>query len=457
LRFSPPEDDVTLYQTGFDDDLLGRAKVSKSLSEIVERIEDPLVIALDGRWGTGKSHFLKRWVGAHQLQNNGKALTIYFDAFAHDYLSDPLVALVGALSERVPKTDAAKRGRLQEAAFKFIKPVARIGLALATYGASEGLNALGDAAAEAIQTEAEKSLDTFWMREEGRQAAMDEFHAAIQALTTTDAQKDKTPLVIVIDELDRCRPDYALEILEIIKHFFAVDRVHFILGVNLEALENSVRARYGAAIDATAYLQKFLSLTLSLPDDIGDHNKTQSIVQYANHIGQKMQIPNEWLKEITIQIRVFAKCNQVAIRDVGKIMSYAALLPDEARNDRLHHGWRVVAVSMFVTKVIRPDMYKSLIDASFEKKKIRDYFGVSDQTISRLNKEGEINPDYSAPLLLLYAAWIYILWDGNVPDAEKTSEWPPIGNYFDNFGHTYDAKKIPQTIFNDWLNVFRLS
>ena len=82
MRFLPPSDEVVLYETGFDNDFLGRRKFGEILSEVLERIEDPLVVALDGPWGTGKSYFLKRWVGAHTKQNSGSALILYFNAFA---------------------------------------------------------------------------------------------------------------------------------------------------------------------------------------------------------------------------------------------------------------------------------------------------------------------------------------------------------------------------------------
>ena len=55
----PPEPEITLYETGFDNDALGREKSGKSLSALLDRIEDPLVVALDGRWGTGKLISLK--------------------------------------------------------------------------------------------------------------------------------------------------------------------------------------------------------------------------------------------------------------------------------------------------------------------------------------------------------------------------------------------------------------
>lgn len=85
------------------------------------------------------------------------------------------------------------------------------------------------------------------------------------------------PIVIVIDELDRCRPDYALAVLEVIKHFFAVPKVHFILGINGEALESSVRARYGVDVDAESYLRKFINASFSLPRAIG-HRGSNKII-----------------------------------------------------------------------------------------------------------------------------------------------------------------------------------
>ncbi len=83
MKLFPPQDTCTIYKTGFGtDDILGRAETGKRLSDLLERIEDPVVVALDGRWGSGKSHFLKRWVGAHTLENDGRATVVYFDAFA---------------------------------------------------------------------------------------------------------------------------------------------------------------------------------------------------------------------------------------------------------------------------------------------------------------------------------------------------------------------------------------
>ena len=110
MKINVPEVEIELYKDGFsNDDLLNRADTGKQLSELVERIEDSLVIALDGNWGCGKSHFLQRWVGAHNHQNDGSATTIYFDAFQNDYLEDPLIALVGIIDDRLNSDSKATK------------------------------------------------------------------------------------------------------------------------------------------------------------------------------------------------------------------------------------------------------------------------------------------------------------------------------------------------------------
>ncbi|MGY6568508.1 MAG: P-loop NTPase fold protein [Salinarimonas sp.] len=130
MKLFPPQSEPALYEEGFGDlDLLGRRAIGQTLSELLERVEDPIVIAVDGPWGSGKTHFLKRWVGAHHLENDGTAITVYFDAFANDYLDDPLIGLTGAISERLlsPK-DKNKWKKAKTVAFKL--SVLQLGLEL---------------------------------------------------------------------------------------------------------------------------------------------------------------------------------------------------------------------------------------------------------------------------------------------------------------------------------------
>ncbi len=74
-----------------------------------------------------------------------------------------------------------------------------------------------------------------------------------------------TPLVVFVDELDRCRPDFAIKLIEVVKHLFDVPGVCFVVSTNMKQLSESVRAVYGGGFDAAHYLQRFFDLTYHLP------------------------------------------------------------------------------------------------------------------------------------------------------------------------------------------------
>ena len=72
-------------------------------------------------------------------------------------------------------------------------------------------------------------------------------------------------VIFIIDELDRCKPKFALDLIESIKHLFSVPNITFVLVMNRTQLEEAVRSEYGSGVDAARYLQKFVSIWSSLP------------------------------------------------------------------------------------------------------------------------------------------------------------------------------------------------
>jgi len=224
--------------------------------------------------------FLKCWVGAHVRDNGGSANTVYFDAFKEDYLDDPLVSLVRTVSKRIEgltpdnDNDESEKTRVQKLKesvrkAKVFAPALgraalRLGVAAGTAGLIRNINDIAESVLDEAAKQGAKELDnaigTFWQAEEARADAMEGFRTYLTDLAA------EQKLIIVVDELDRCRPDYALNLLEVIKHFFNVPNVHFVLGVNLTELQNSVRARYGAGVNAGLYLQKFVTVTMRLHD-----------------------------------------------------------------------------------------------------------------------------------------------------------------------------------------------
>ena len=189
MKLTIPEPKIVLYTDGLKEhDKLDRKPMATKLSNLVESIDDPLVIALDGGWGSGKSVFLKCWVGEHLKTHPDKATTLYFDAFAHDYLDDPLIALTGALAERLkkPGRKSAALKKFKTAAFRLAPMAARLGLAAVTAGGTEIAGAVGDALINQSAENVEKAAEAYWKREDGRRAAMAQFREAWTGLTKPD-------------------------------------------------------------------------------------------------------------------------------------------------------------------------------------------------------------------------------------------------------------------------------
>lgn len=293
-------------------DWLNRAGMAHQLTELVDRYCNPLVIVLDGHWGSGKSYFLKLWVGEHKKQN-GKANVIYFDAFKHDYLDEPLASLIIRLDEAVGETGDTEE--IKKLAMSLIVGIAKTSLSTATAGISD-----------AVFKEFEINNKSLWEIEEKRIQSMDEFKLALAKIA------EKETLVFIVDELDRCRPDYALKLIEIIKHFFEVPNVHFVLGANLKSLENSVKATYGEGIDAGKYLQKFYTITMQfLP--VTSNISPNTAFQYYHALKKKLEplipIDTAFNKNISDLLKLHEIYNKLSLRDIERLFYRLSLFPSQ--------------------------------------------------------------------------------------------------------------------------------
>ncbi|MFY0679748.1 MAG: hypothetical protein JXR13_04150 [Thalassovita sp.] len=456
MKILPPEKEIEIYKEGFDDsDILERKEVGKALSDLVGRIDDPMVIALDGKWGTGKSYFLKRWIGEHSMSYENSCTTVFFDAFSHDYLSDPLPALISALAERVPNSKEKKIAKVKDTALAVLKPMVRIGLSMASFGADKELGELAGAVANAVGKETEAGLSDFWAEEKSRHAAMTELKVAISQLAKPIAEgAEGCSVLIVIDELDRCRPDFALTILEIIKHFFAVPHLHFVLGVNLDALENSVRARYGEKIDAKSYLQKFINVTLDLPTELGGRdNRSATGLKYLEHLIAKMALPADISYLLKTQVKLTSNPNPLPLRTIEKIVSSVSL----ANNDLLHRRGTmdimiVVMLDLIISKIAFPSLYPKFLGSKINDDELAVYLGTALHKIPPM-LDGERNPDYDRDVSWRFHMWKYIVKNGDYNIA-NSSLVDDIGFKLSMSDYQLTPREIPERVRRDFLDTF---
>lgn len=373
MRIFPPQLEISEGE-GFlpEKDIFKRAEFGRGLASLVGRVEDPMVIALDGPWGSGKTTFIKMWAGL--LRKNGHPV-IYFDAFANDYIDDAFLAIAGevvALSQQSKKanTPAHKKflNKAARAGRAILRSGTKIGVKAATLGALdfadlEDLKSIGDDLAEEVSTKSDEYIKALLSRHgqerrsiEGVRAALSEIAGALApALKASTGDDTKKPaLIFIVDELDRCKPPFALDLLEKIKHVFSVSGVHFVLVTHLSQLENFVRYSYGGEIDARTYLQKFYNLIVHLPGD-GKLEHERISPKYVEYLRPHLALDNEAL--VFVDSVVSAK--GLSLRPLEKILTYMSLAV-AFTTSKTHTFFRPSAIlaGLCVLKTIEPELFQ---------------------------------------------------------------------------------------------------
>lgn len=203
------------------------------------------------------------------LQNEGFS-TLYFNAWENDFNDDALISLIGEIEVAMDsfKTSDSKVPKIKEnlkkikgAASVLIKNSIPIALKYASAGVLDYDKLTETAIGEITRKMTEEQINKY---EESKHTIV-KFKEHLQDFAKEITETSK-PLVFFIDELDRCRPTYALQVLEKAKHFFNVDNIVFILAIDKNQIGNSIKGIYGEGMDVDGYLRRFIDLNYHLPE-----------------------------------------------------------------------------------------------------------------------------------------------------------------------------------------------
>ncbi len=284
------------------EDDLDRKKIAEKFSSIIlsdaikNRDHNGLVVALDSAWGTGKTYFIKKWQSLLGEKYNGyKIKSAYYNAWENDDYENALIPLISEIYK------CSDESELKEIARKTGK------IAVTVFGV---------AARQLIRNKT--GLDTKEIAEEIQDAVENSVfkeytehsnNKLIFKKTLSKLPKKDEKIVIFIDELDRCRPQFAIETLEAIKHFMNVKDFIFIFSIDMEQLSHSVATLYGQNMDASGYLARFFDIQFRLP--------TPNIKSYLNFISKGLDI--YYIKKVCSVLENIFYALKLSLRDINHI------------------------------------------------------------------------------------------------------------------------------------------
>lgn len=367
-------------------DIFQRKDFGERLANLVLSCGNGIVLALDAQWGEGKSTFIKMWRGHIAYHREEQIHSIYFDAFANDYQRDPFLAIAAELYDLARDESKEKREEFKEKASNVAKSLARgaikIGVRTVTGGLIDGsvLDSAEKDIATLLANEVDSLIASRLQDTKKDRLAIVEFRKFLEEFVSK--KSNGVPIVFVIDELDRCRPDFALELLEQIKHLFSVDGLVFLLVLNRKSLEETIRVRYGADIGSTQYLQKFVNLWLSLPRKSDRYqDQAERYIEYClrGMLDQGEQYQNGDAAKFLSEV---ARVRRLSCREIERILTYFALVHNMSKSSLFYPAYQVLMAFVCYLKVAKPDLIERVLADSIDS---RDLMASSELRVPRDN------------------------------------------------------------------------
>jgi len=356
-------------QEPFENCKLDRKKYADVLTNIIENYSEGFVLAINNKWGTGKTTFVKMW---QQSLKNSNYETIYFNAWENDLENNPLTALIGEL-KTISSNDDKTFKKIISSAAKLSKNVAPalVKAILNKYIDSE---VLVEALSDSVKTGTEIFEDEIKEYTERKKSIIN-FRNDLSNFVSKNAEGK--PLIFIIDELDRCRPNYSVSLLEQVKHFFNVKNIVFVLSIDKEQLGNAICGVYGSdKIDSTEYLRRFIDIEYSIPEPNNGEffNYLFEYFDYNTFFNSRERLQHyefQYDKETFISASkiILQKCN---LRQIEKIMATTRI----TLRTLSHSNYLIPIIYIFLVyiKFIHISYYRNLILKNLKINEVQNKF-----------------------------------------------------------------------------------
>lgn len=311
----------------FDNCKLNRKEYGEFLANYITGEHNGFVLNINGAWGTGKTEFLRR-LYTHLTLN--KHPTIYIDAWESDFSKNPLSVVSSELINQLDEINeniGSETDKLLEYLGKAVKGATIAGAGLASKYLVDDSATGRELVKPLFESSPKDFLEQVRTEHEEQVSAIKHIRKELTSLAEVLKENlDKNlPVVVLIDELDRCRPNYAIEMLEVIKHFFTTEQFVFVVATDTAQLKQSIKSVYGAEFDSSNYLKRFFHREAQLEEPDLEHYLAQvplDLESITNEIRLYPLISSENVEATTKKyVEWCAKAYSLSIRDIDQLVN----------------------------------------------------------------------------------------------------------------------------------------
>lgn len=360
----------------FQNDVLNRKESAEILTQLISSLDEPSVIAIDAPWGFGKTTFMRMF---RQYLISQGFNTLYFNAWENDFVVDALASLIGEieaglddliLARGQKSTIKRKVTQLKRIASYLGRKSAPVAIRLLTAGIVDTEEIYEQAIKDISETIAREQIENY----EKAKRNFSNFKDKLSEFVKTLGENNNRPIAFFIDELDRCRPNYAVEILEKAKHLFSVNGFVFVIAIDKKQISHSIRSIYGQGMDVDGYLRRFIDFDYRLP--ISDNREFAKFLfnqyEYANYFSNRSAEDNSYASDVIIDM--FAELSILfgfSLRVQEQCFGLLTVtLLTSAKNEKIHPH---LLVFLLMLKNVNLPLYERYVENLAEAYEIFDF------------------------------------------------------------------------------------
>lgn len=354
-----PEKQRKTY-TFAEHDKLDRARFADFLLHLIENRDDyrrdpdetgAYSIAIDGAYGSGKTRFLQMFQ-SHLKDKNPSCSILYYNAWEHDIFQDALSSFIYQISNDDMFVDVQEDQEHQSRKEKLHK-AAKIALnAIFAVGAKKLFGEDGKEVVDQIRDALAGDIvaDRIVAPYDARRESLIALTEALACYAT-----EENPLLVIVDELDRCAPDFAIQTLEIAKHLLNVSNTVFLFALDMRQARASIKKFYGQGIDADGYLCKIFDYVTILPEPSGEAYCSVRIKEPSSFFSK---IPHHILKRILFLIQ---SKPSMSLRDIDYFLQSFQILWSSSLAEYKNIYAHLLYLDCLFLKLFRRKIYEALI------------------------------------------------------------------------------------------------